>query len=253
MSQPPGGREQLLARAFVSLAETLVDDYDVIELLTRLIDHSVQLLDADAGGIMLADPHGLLRVVATSNEDARLVELMQLQNDQGPCLDCFHTAMPVNVPDLAQAAGRWPMFVAEAMRRPVFRAVYALPLRLGGDAIGALNLWHHQPRALPRDELVVGQALADVATIAILQARAILRAEVVNEQLQAALTSRVIIEQAKGLLAHHTGLPMDQAFNLIRGYARVHRLRLGEVARGLVERTLDPNTITTRASDRPSP
>jgi GAF domain-containing protein len=243
MSQPSGGREQLLARAFVSLADTLVDDYDVIELLTRLIDYSVGLLAADAGGIMLADPHGLLRVVATSNEDARLTELMQLQNDQGPCLDCFHSAAPVNVADLAEAAGRWPVFVAAAMRRPVFRAVHAVPLRLRGQAIGALNLWHHQPNPLPTQDLALGQALADVATIAILQERAIRRGEVLNEQLQAALTSRVIIEQAKGLLAQHAQLPMDHAFEAMRSYARSHNTRLAEVARGLAERTLEPDTI----------
>jgi GAF domain-containing protein len=251
MSQP-SGREQLLARAFVSLADTLVDDYDVIELLTRLVDYSVGLLNADAGGIMLADPHGLLQVIATSNEDARLTELMQLQNDQGPCLECFRTAAPVNAPNLTEAGDRWPMFVAAAARRPVFRAVHALPLRLHGEAIGALNLFHHQPRILPAEELALGQALADVATIAILQERAIRRGEVVNEQLQAALTSRVIIEQAKGLLAQHTQRPMDQAFDLLRRYARAHSTRLAEVARGLVERTLDPDTITASA-DRDTP
>jgi GAF domain-containing protein len=244
MSQP-SGREYLLARAFVSLADTLVDDYDVIELLTRLVDYSVELLDADAGGIVLADPHGLLQVVATSNEDARVTELMQLQNDQGPCLECFRAGAPVNVADLAQAGDRWPMFVAAVMRRPVFRAVHAVPLRLRGEAIGALNLWHHQPCDLSADLLALAQALADVATIAILQERAIRRAEVVNEQLQAALTSRVIIEQAKGLLAQHTQLPMDEAFEAMRRYARAHNTRLAEVARGLAERTLDPNTITT--------
>jgi transcriptional regulator with GAF, ATPase, and Fis domain len=244
MSQPRAGREQLLAQAFVSLADTLVDDYDVIELLTRLIDHSVELLAADAGGIMLADPHGLLRVVATSNEDARLIELLQLQNDEGPCLDCFRSAAPVHVDDLSQAADRWPMFVAAAMGRPVFQAVHAVPLRLRGDAIGTLNLWQHRPRSLPEPELALGQALADVATIAILQERAIRRGEVINEQLQSALTSRVIIEQAKGLLAQHGQLRMDQAFDLMRGYARSHSTRLAEVARGLVERTLDPDSVT---------
>lgn len=246
MSQP-SGREYLLARAFVSLADTLVDDYDVIELLTRLVDYSVELLDADAGGIVLADPHGLLQVVATSNEDARVTELMQLQNDQGPCLECFRAGAPVNVADLAQAGDRWPMFVAAVMRRPVFRAVHAVPLRLRGEAIGALNLWHHQPCDLSADLLALAQALADVATIAILQERAIRRAEVVNEQLQAALTSRVIIEQAKGLLAQHAQLPMDHAFEAMRSYARSHNTHLAEVARGLAERTLDPNTIISTA------
>jgi len=245
MNQPSGSREQLLARAFVSLADTLVDDYDVIELLTRLVDYSVGLLAADAGGIMLADPHGLLQVVATSNENARLIELMQLQNDQGPCLDCFHGGAPVNVADLVEAADQWPRFVAAAMHRPVFRAVHALPLRLRGQAIGALNLWHHQPNSMPAQDLAIGQALADVATIAIMQERAIRRGEVLNEQLQAALTSRVIIEQAKGLLAQHARLSMDQAFESMRRYARSHNQRLADVARGLTERALHPDAIIT--------
>src|SRR5580765_1978665 len=184
MGQTGSSREQLVAQAFVSLADTLVDDYDVIELLTRLVDHSVQLLGADAGGIMLADPHGQLRVVAASDEDARLAELMQLQNDQGPCLDAYRTVSPVSVSDLATAAHRWPAFVAAATAtgQLAFRAVHTVPLRLRGESIGALNLWHHQPHSIAADDQALGQALADVATIAILQERAIRRAETVNEQ-----------------------------------------------------------------------
>lgn len=243
MSPTESSREQLVGRAFVSLADTLVDDYDIIELLTRLVEQCVELLAADAGGIMLADALGQLRVVAASSEDARLVELMQLQNDQGPCLDCYRRAAPVSVADLTEAADRWPLFVAAAMRRPVFRAVHAVPLRLRGEAIGALNLWHHHPGSMTTDDLALGQALADVATIAILQERAIRRAEVLNEQLQAALTSRVIIEQAKGVLAQHSQLHMDEAFNLMRRYARAHNKRLADVARDLTERALDPNAV----------
>ena len=252
MNQAPtgGGREQLVGRAFVALADTLVDDYDVIELLTRLVGYSTQLLGADAGGIMLADPHGRLRVVAASNDDAELIELMQLQNQQGPCLDCYRDATPVIVADLTRAGARWPRFVAAATVRPLFAAVHAIPLRLRGKAIGALNLWHHQPGSMPAADLELGQALADVATIAILQERAIRRVEVLNEQLQTALTSRVIIEQAKGILAHHSGLPMDQAFNLLRDYSRSNNTRLALVARALAEATLDPDTVT---SIRPNP
>jgi transcriptional regulator with GAF, ATPase, and Fis domain len=236
-------REQQVARAFVSLADTLVADYDVIELLTRLVGDSVELLDADAGGIMLADPHGQLRVVAASSEVAQLIELMQVQNDQGPCLDCYRTATPVSAPDLARAADRWPLFVAAAMNQSVFNAVHALPLRLRGQAIGALNLWRHQAGPMAAEELALGQALADVATVAILQERAIRRAEVLNEQLQAALNSRVIIEQAKGVLSQHGRLDMNQAFDLLRRYARFHNRRLAEVARELADRTLDPGAV----------
>jgi GAF domain-containing protein len=243
MSQVASSRERLVTRAFVSLADTLVDDYDVIDLLTRLVDYGVELLAADAAGIVLADPLGQLRVMAATDEDARVTELLQLQNDQGPCLDCYRDAAPVNVADLAAAAPRWPRFVAAAMSQPVVRAVHAVPLRLRGEAIGALNLFHHQPVAMPTEDLALGQALADVATIALLQERALRRAEVLNEQLQSALDSRVIIEQAKGILAQYATLPMDQAFERMRRYARVHNRRLADVAHDLVEHTLDSSIV----------
>jgi GAF domain-containing protein len=244
MDQPDRGRQRLLSRAFVSLADTLVDDYDVIDLLDRLVGYSVQLLAADAAGLLLADPRGQLHLAAASNEDAGLMELMQLQAEQGPCLDCYHTVAPVSVPDLADAGDRWPRFVAAVAERGAFASVHALPLRLRGQAIGALNLLHRAPGSLPAEDLALGQALADIATIAILQERAIRRVEVVNEQLQTALTSRVIIEQAKGVVAQHAGLSMDAAFNQLRDYARSHNLRLGEVARQLAERQLDPTVVT---------
>lgn len=240
MSQPGASRERLVAKVFVSLADTLVDDYDIIDLLYRLIGFSVDLLAADAGGILLADASRRLRVVAASSEDAQLMELLQLQSDEGPCLDCFHGARPVHVTDLTEAADRWPVFVAALSRRVPFRAVYALPLRLRGESIGAMNLFHRVPGSLPDADLALGQALTDVATIGILSERAIHRGEVLTEQLQTALTSRVIIEQAKGVLAHHSGLGMDQAFNRLRGYARSHNQRLSDVARRLIEKELDP-------------
>jgi transcriptional regulator with GAF, ATPase, and Fis domain len=253
MTPPEGSREQLVSRAFVALADTLVDDYDVIELLTRLVGYSVQLLDADAAGIMLADPAGVLRSVAFSNKDARLTELMQLQANQGPCVDCYRTGGPVTVADLAEATSRWPGFATAATAAPVFRAVHALPLRLRGEAIGALNLFRRHTGSLPADDAALGQALADVATIAILQERAIRRAEVLTEQLQVALNSRVIIEQAKGVLAQHSGMPMDQAFDQLRGYTRAHNRRLADVARALAEATLHPNLVITATTPPPAP
>jgi GAF domain-containing protein len=245
---PRGGREQLVATAFVSLADNLVDDYDVIELLTRLVGYSVQLLGADAGGIMLADPHGQLRVVAASDEHAELIELMQLQNDQGPCLACNHAGAPVSVADLGEATDRWPKFIPAAMNQNVFRAVHAVPLRLRGEAIGALTLCHHQPGPMSTEDLTLSQALADVATIAILQERAIRRAEILTEQLQNALDSRVVIEQAKGVLGQHARLRMDEAFHVLRSYARSGHHRLAQVAQELVERRLDPATVLAASS-----
>jgi GAF domain-containing protein len=241
VSQPD--REQIVSRAFVALADTLVDDYDIIDLLDQLIAHSVTLLAADAAGIMLGDPHRQLRVVAASSEDAELMELLQLQNEQGPCMDCYRTSAPVSVPDLARAT-QWPAFTTAVAQAGAFRSVHALPLRLRGEAIGALNLFHHTPGPLPPADLALGQALADVATIGILQERAIRRGEVINEQLQTALTSRVVVEQAKGVLAQHHWISMDLAFDQLRRYARAHNLRLADVARQLATSKLDPAIIT---------
>lgn len=248
VTSPPGsGRERRVTRAFVELADTLVDDYDVIDLLHRLVGAAVELLAADAAGIMLADARGNLRVVAASSEGAELMELMQLQNGEGPCLECFRTAAPVTMHDLDDARDRWPLFTEAVAQRGAFRSVHALPLRLRGDAVGALNLFHARPGGLPPEDLVLGQALADVATIGILQEQAIRRGEVVNEQLQTALNSRVVIEQAKGVLAQHGGLTMDQAFERLRGYSRTNNLRLSEVARSLVEGALAPASVLSGA------
>lgn len=243
MTEVRAGREQLVGRAFVALADSLVDDFDVIELLTRLADYSVALLTADAVGIMLADADGALRSVASSSEHARSTELLQLRGGQGPCLDCYRTARPVAATDLREEAARWPDFVGAVGAELLFRSVHVVPLRFQGAAIGALNLFGYQPGSMPEEDLELAQALADVATIAILQERAIRRSEDLNVQLQAALNSRVLIEQAKGVLAHHTGLDMEQAFDMMRSYARGRNKRLSEVARQLTERSLDPRLV----------
>ena len=252
----PAGREGLLTRAFVSLADIMVDDYDAIDLLDRLVGYSVELLAADAAGLMLADSDGRLQAVASTNETADFLELMQLQAEQGPCLDCFTTGAPLSVPDLTDpsAALRWPRFVAIISKRVTFGSAHALPLRLRGQTIGSLNLFHPMPGALSEDDLALGQALADIATIATLQQRAIRHNDVLKEQLQTALDSRVIIEQAKGVLAQHTGLSVDQAFTMLRDYARPRQLRLTNLSRQLITKQLDPNVITAAAvSEASSP
>jgi GAF domain-containing protein len=246
-------RERLLGGAFVSLADSLVEGYDVIDLLDRLVGYSVELLAAEAAGLMLANGQGQLRAVASSSEGADVMELLQLQSEEGPCLDCFHTAAPVSVPDLADAAGRWPGFVAAVGKHGGFASIHSVPLRLRGEAIGALNLLHRTPGALPEDDLALAQALADIATIAILSERAIHRREVLTEQLQTALNSRVIIEQAKGVLAQYAGLSTNDAFGMLRGYVRAHNLRLGQVAGLLAEGELDPAVITSYATQTHQP
>ena len=243
---------ELLSETFVELTDTMVAGFDVIDFLHVLTDRSVQLLDVSAAGLLLADPRGELRVVAASSEAARLLELFQLQNDQGPCLDCFQTAAPVKVADLAQAAGRWPSFAAAVAQRGNFRSVHALPLRLRGRAIGALNLFRVIPGPLPEPDLALGQALADVATIGILQERAIHRGELLNEQLQLALNSRVTIEQAKGVLAQYGGLELAAAFDELRHYARSHNVKLADLARRVVDKDVDlAEIIAARQPPRP--
>ena|ERR1700690_3022494 len=223
----------LLSDTFVDLADTMVADFDVIDFLHLLTDRSVVLLSAAAAGVVLADPRGRLRVAAASSEAAGLIELFQIQNDQGPCLDCFRTGRPVTAADLTGPDQPWPRFAAAAAQAG-FRAVEALPMRLRGQVIGALNLFAAGPGPFDPAELRLGQALADVATIGLLQERNLRRSETVAEQLQAALNSRVVIEQAKGKLAERHGLDMDQAFTLLRDHARNTNQRLTDLARHLI-------------------
>ncbi len=225
---------ELLSDTFVELADTMVAEFDVIDFLHMLTDRSVALLAASAAGVVLADPRGELRLAAASSEKAGLLELFQLQNDQGPCLECFRTGRPVTASDLTGPAQRWPRF-AEAAAQSGFRAVEALPMRLRDQVIGALNLFRTELGPLDPADLRIGQALADVATIGLLHERNVRRREAVAEQLQAALNSRVIIEQAKGKLAERLGIDMDRSFTMLRDYARNTNQHLTDVARTFVE------------------
>ena len=226
--------ERQLAEAFVEIADTLVDDFDVMDFLHQLTIRCAQVLGVSAAGVLLADQRGALRVVAASTEQTRLLELLQSQTDQGPCPECFHTGRPIAVADLTAVTGRWPRFAAEA-RKAGFASVHAVPMRLRTDVIGALNLFHTEPGALDQDTLRLGQALADVATIGLLQARAIRQQEVLAEQLQTALNSRVVIEQAKGVIAERRHVDMDQSFTLLRSTARTNNRRLSDLARAVVD------------------
>jgi GAF domain-containing protein len=238
--------EAQLADVFVEMADTLVDDFDVIDFLHTLTERCVQLLGVSAAGLLLSDEHDTLQVVAASSERTRLLELFQLQTDQGPCVDCFHSGQPVSVADLP-SAGRWPRFTAAAAEVG-FAAVHAVPMRLRTEVIGALNLFDTNPGALDDGKLRIGQALADVATIGLLQQRAIRRRDTLTEQLQTALNSRVLIEQAKGILAERLHLDMAEAFKMLRTDARNHNRRLSELARAIVDGSeqLPPATASTR-------
>jgi GAF domain-containing protein len=239
----------LLSETFVELTDTMVADFDIIDFLHVLTTRSVELLNVSAAGLLLADPRGELRVVAASSEAARLLELFQLQSDQGPCLDCFRSGQPVAATDL-RADRRWPEFAAAAGQAGFF-AVQALPMRLRDQIIGALNLFRATAGAFDPDSVHVGQAMADVATISLLHERSMRHRDTLNEQLQTALNSRVIIEQAKGKLAERLGIDVDQAFTQLRDQARNRNQRLSDLARAFVDGT-QPITGPVSASPRPS-
>jgi GAF domain-containing protein len=226
----------------VELADTLVADFDVVELLSLLADRCVEVLDVGAAGLMLVAPDGDLRVMASSSEAMRFLELFELQAQEGPCLDCYRSGQQVVNQDLATVNGRWPRFAPEALAAG-FRSVHALPMRLRGSVIGALNLFHAEAGEMTSADVDAAQALADVATIAILQHRATLEAQVVNQQLQHALNSRIVLEQAKGMVAERAGLDMEQAFTALRTYARNHNLRLVDVAEAVIGGALAPSAL----------
>jgi GAF domain-containing protein len=225
--------EVRLADVFVEMADTLVAEFDVIEFMHVLTERCVQLLGVSAAGLLLTDQQDALQVVAASSERTRLLELFQLQTDQGPCVECFRTGEPVSVADLS-ATERWPYFT-QAAAAVGFAAVHALPMRLRDDVIGALNLFDATPGALAEGKLRIAQALADVATIGLLQQRAIRRRDALTEQLQTALNSRVLIEQAKGVVAERLRLNVDEAFGLLRGAARKRNRRLSDLAQAIVD------------------
>ena len=231
-------REQALAATFVSLADTLVEDYDVVDLLDQLVHASVNLLGATAAGLLLDDQKGSLAVVATSSEETRLLEVFQLQNDEGPCLDCVRGGRAVLSDDLEGETERWPVFAPAAVAAG-FHSVTAVPMRLRDQTIGGLNLFQGKGRQLPPGGQQLAQALADVATIGILQHRSAHRSSLLAEQLQHALNSRVVIEQAKGVIAERHGLTMPQAFDALRRHSRDHNLKLTEHALSVISETND--------------
>lgn len=239
---PSHERESRLLDTFVQMADTLVDDYDIVDVLHVLVSQTVRLLDAAAAGIVMADQRGGLQVLASSTEKAAILELYQIQAGEGPCWDCVQNGEPIFVSDLRTSVHRWPKFVPQALKAG-FVSVHAIPMRLRHETIGALNLFGHTPGRFAEQNTRVAQALADIATIGILQERAIRRSEVLTEQLQRALVSRVTIEQAKGVLAQAGNLDMDQAFHALRSYGRRRSTRLSEVAHQLTIGEIEPGTV----------
>ena len=228
-----------LAEVFVEVADTLVDDFDLIEFLQMVSGHTSDLVEARAAGLLLADPDNRLQLMAASDERAQMFELFQVQAHEGPCQDCFTQGRAVINSDLADAFDRWPRFAPRAVAAG-YRSVHAFPLRLRHRVIGALNLFGTTSGEMSSSDQRIVQALADVATIGLLQQRAIRESELLSQQLQAALTSRVTIEQAKGALARVHHLTPDEAFDLLRAYCRAHHRRLTDVASAVVH---DPSSV----------
>ncbi|MEX2279325.1 MAG: GAF and ANTAR domain-containing protein [Acidimicrobiia bacterium] len=240
-------REDLIADTFVGIVDSLVDDFDLIDMLTGLAVGCVDLDLASACGILLADENAKLRVMAASSERAHLLELFQLQNDEGPCLEAFSTGEPVVHADLSSAYDRWPRFAPEAVRAG-FESVHAFPLRIRSTVIGAMNLFSVEHRDIAEPAAHLAQSLADVASIAILHDQMVRQSDLRAGQLQHALDSRVAIEQAKGMLAERSHVDMDQAFSMLRTHARSSQLHLTEVALQLVEGTLALDEVAALGS-----
>lgn len=231
-------REHQLLGTFVTLADSLVDDFDVVDVLQRLVDDCISLFDASAAGILLLSPSNQLEVIVSTSERSELVELMQLRVGAGPCVEAAATGKVVSVDDIDQIADRWPAFAADA-RASGFSSIRAIPLRLRDSTLGSLNLFRDESGALNAADAAAAQALADIATISILQQRLVEESEVAQAQLQRALDSRVVIEQAKGYLAQRENIDMDEAFARIRNHARSTQARIGVVAAEVIAGRLD--------------
>ena len=244
-------READVVRSLVEMADTLVDDFDAVDLLTGLADRCVKLLGVSAAGVMLASPAGRLGLVASSSEAMRLLELFELQAQEGPCLDAFRTGEHVGPAMLEVGSGCWPSFSAAA-RNAGFQSASALPLRLRDTTLGALNLLSATAAPVAEADLVVARAFTDLATLSIIQHRASSEAQRLNEQLTNALASRIVIEQAKGVIAERVGTGLAEAFSRLRSYARNHNRRLTDVAQAAIDGTLDPRAWAPSAPRRPT-
>ncbi|MDQ1459589.1 MAG: hypothetical protein QOI08_1073 [Actinomycetota bacterium] len=244
-------REQDLLTAFIEFADTFVDEYDIVEFLHRLAERCVELVDASEAGIMLADQAGELHYVASSSERMRLIELFELQHDEGPCLDAYRAGVSVHSGLAGEADARWPRFAPHA-REVGFESVSALPMRLRSEVIGALNIFSVNPATLRDDDQLVLQALADIATIGILQKRALGDALVVTSQLEAALESRIAIEQAKGIVAERNRVTVDEAFALLRNYSRAHNVLLSQTAREIIDGSLGAAALAKQPEVEPN-
>lgn len=234
-------RDERLLQTFAMLADTLVDDYDVVDMLQSLVEACRDLLETSAAGILLADHAGELELVTSTSEASVLVETMQLSAQAGPCIESYQSGMPISVPSIEEVGPEWSAFRRSALEQG-FHSAEAIPLRLRDVTIGTLNLLRTETGTPPASDMIAARAFADVATIGILHERSLRESELLSQQLQYALNSRVVIEQAKGVVSFTNGVPIDESFELIRHYARSHGLTVTDVANRLVRRELHLDT-----------
>lgn len=230
-------REAKINAAFIAMADALMNEYDIVDLLSTLLNACTDILGVDAGGILLADASGNLELVASTSEEAELVETITIAAGEGPCIDCFHTAAPVSVPDIESLAEKWPRFHRTALEQG-FRSTYAVPMRLRDEVVGVMNLLHSEPGPTSEEDGTVAQALADLAVLGVLHERNFRSPYAITEQMHLALDTRILIEQAKGVLAHEENLSMTQAFDALRSYARANGTTLRRVSEAVTHRTL---------------
>ena len=241
-SAPPDGREQQLAAMFVTLADSHAEDFDVVEALDLLVSFCVDTLHCDGAGVLLGDLRGRLAVMASAGEWTRAVDVSQLRHNEGPGIDCYRDHEPVIVHNVNEAVQQWPRFAPLAIRHGV-RGVHALPMSVRQETIGALCLYGRSGVPLALDDIHVAQSLAETAAIGILQQRALQASNLLSDQLQTALNSRIVIEQAKGIISARTGVDLDTAFRSLLQHARANNLRLSEVARAVATRSIDPTAM----------
>lgn len=244
-------REQSLSDTLIEFADTLVSDYDLLDYLDLLLERSTGILAAQAGGVMLSNERGHLQLLAATDERMRLMELFELQRQEGPCVDSYRMAAQIVEEDLA-CGSRWPQFTQVALREG-YRSVFAFPLRLRGQVIGVLNLFREQPGSVDDADFQAAQAFADMATIGILSERAVRESRQLAGQLRTALNSRIVIEQAKGILAERGGLHMDEAYQALRWYGRNQNRRLRDVAAAIVHGDLTAEVLTGASGGTSAP
>lgn len=235
-------REQRIIQALVELADSMVLDFDVVEFQHRVAERSAELLDCSEAGLLLVDAARSLRVIASSSEHAAALEVLQAQSKEGPCFDCFQRGEVVVSEDLAADRARWPEFVPSALRMG-FRSVHAVPMRIHGETIGGLCLFRTEVGRIAAADISLAQGLSDIAALSLLQERSLREALGVSRQLQRALSSRIVIEQAKGVLAERAAIGIDVAFVRLRRHARNHNLRLAQVAQELIDGQLDAESL----------